>query len=54
MANTVKNGKGSKRRPGKPIAQEDWDTIFSKKNKEEKPKDAPKESGKTLDRDVTQ
>lgn len=34
MSNTVQNGKGSKRRPGKEISQEDWDKIFRKKEKE--------------------
>lgn len=35
MSNTVQNGKGSKRRPGKEITQEDWDEIFGKKEKKE-------------------
>jgi len=30
MSNTIQNGKGSKRRPGKEIPQEDWDNIFKK------------------------
>jgi len=34
MSNTIQNGKGSKRRPGKEIPQEDWDNIFKKKSSE--------------------
>lgn len=36
MSNTIQNGKGSKRRPGKEISQEDWDNIFKKKEGEKR------------------
>lgn len=35
MSNTIQNGKGSKRRPGKEISQEEWDEIFRKKKPQE-------------------
>ncbi len=35
MSNTIQNGKGSKRRPGKEISQEEWDEIFKKKKPQE-------------------
>lgn len=36
MSNTIQNGKGSKRRPGKEISQEEWDNIFKKKEDEKR------------------